>query len=217
MSRRIVQVLSVLVLFSMLLTGCKEKPIEELYPEVTLPSATVEKQKQNEEVRQALIEQGYPEEVVDTLLTQGAQRAKSLRNIASVLEEYGYPWNIPLHVGDYELVALHLIGNTDEDKFVLGQYDDATGEKSIFMHMSLTAPVSVLQASLSYSYEQKLTYATAYTDRTGKIVGFYFEVELEDENNSVLRYVATTSDSFSHEEIDSFISSVVDGKVKQIN
>lgn len=219
MRKRIAQLLSVLVLFSTLLVGCAEKPIEERYPVVKLPSASkeTEKTQSNDEVRQALIEQGYPEEVVDTLLTQGAQRAKPLRNIAEVFEKYGYPWNIPLHVGDYELVALHLVGNTEDDTFVLGQYDDSTGEKSVFMHMSLKAPIWVLQASLSYNYEQKTDYATAYVDRTGKTVGFYFEVELEDGENSKLRYVATTSKSFTREEIDSFIGSVVDGKLVRIN
>lgn len=190
-----------------------EKPLEESYPEVKLPSKKEYQDKRKEEIREALVEQGYPEEVVDSLLTQGALRAKELKNIAAVNEEYGVPWNIPLHVGDYELVSLHLVGNTDNEKFVLGQYEDETGENTVFIHMSLTAPVSTLQAGLSYSYEQQLEYATAYTDRTGKIVGFYFEVMLEDENKSVSRYVATTSSKFTHADIDSFIGSVVDGRV----
>ena len=194
-----------------------DTPIEDSYPEVRLPTKEEYKDTRNDEIREALVEQGYPEEVVDSLLTQGAQRATELRNIASVYEEYGFPWNIPLYVGGYELVSLHLVGNTDEQKFVLGQYEDETGENTVFMHMSLVAPVSTLRAGLSYSYEQQLDYATAYTDQTGKIVGFYFEVEIEDEDRSILRYVATTSSRFTHDDIDSFIGSVVDGRVMKNN
>lgn len=163
-------------------------------------------------IKQQLVDQGYPADAVDGLLLQGAQKATPLKNIASVLQEYGYPWNEPLTVGPYELVSLYLIGNEAVNKFVLGQYQDETGEKVIFLHMSVTAPVQVLQAGLRYSKEQPFDGGTAYIDDANRVVGFKFEVQLEGEKEKAV-YVATTSGIFTESDITHFIESVVDGSI----
>ena len=210
-------VLSAVVL--LIVTGyfLYEEPLEKQYTEVTLPSEgqlLKEKLEQQEEVKKALKEQGYPEELADTLLTEGAQRATSLKNIASVYETYGVPWNLPLKVDKHELVTLYSVGNTASQKFILGQYEDETGESVVYMHMSKNAPIKVLQASLSYAYEQQTPYGTNYMSEKDEILGFYFEVSQGD--GTKVKYVATSSKSLTDTVVESFISSIVDGELVKI-
>lgn len=215
------------VLLGVFVPQLRNKPVEENNESPVVPAVlpselassealgkAIEKVEKNKyidkQIKQQLVEQGYPEEAVDDLLLQGAQRAVPLKNIASVYEQYGSPWNVPLYVGEYELVALYLIGNTD-NRFVLGHYEDATGEKVIFLHMSTTVTVKTLQAGLVYSEELPLEQGIAYINSTGDIVGFQFDVELD--SGEVARYVATSSGKLTEKDIESFIGSVVDGKV----
>ena len=166
----------------------------------------------NKQVKQKLVDQGYPADAVDSLLSQGAQKASSLKNIASVEKSYGTPWNEPLHVGDYTLKGLYLVGNEEEHRFVLGQYEDKTGERVIFIHMSKTEPISTLQAGLVYSNKQVADKYTAYLNAKGNVVGIQFAVEINN-GKGVVNYVATTTGTLTQTDIDSFISSVVDGSI----
>jgi len=163
----------------------------------------------DKQIKEQLVEQGYPEAVVDELLFKGAQRAVPLPNIAAVKETYGTPWNLKLYVGEYELVGLYVVGNDEDSKFVLGQYE--SGDTVIFVHMSKTVPTSVLQAGLVYSSEQQLDHYITYLNESGAIVGFKFDVELDD---GIATYVATGSNKFTQEDVNSFISSIVDGVLR---
>ncbi len=166
----------------------------------------------NDQVKNQLVAQGYPADALDGMLAQGAQKATPLKNIAAVAKSYGTPWSEPLHVGNYTLTGLYLVGNDESHRFVLGQYEDKTGEHVIYLHMSKTEPIETLQAGLVYSHKQAEKHYTAYINDKGNVAGIQFAVELTD-GKGVVNYVATTSGTFTQSDIDGFISSVVDGSI----
>jgi hypothetical protein len=164
-------------------------------------------QTENDILREKLLEQGYSEDAFDGFLASGAERAVQIKNIAGVLELYGTPWNLTLRVGDFTLVDLYYVGN----RFILGQYEDVSG-RSVWLHMSNSESYEDLTAGMIYATQNAFERFVQYLTDEGKLAGFSFWV-LQDDGQSVTRYVATASFLLDMSTANEFLGSVIDGTI----
>ncbi|GHU95982.1 hypothetical protein FACS1894208_09780 [Clostridia bacterium] len=166
--------------------------------------------KENEILKEKLLEQGFSEDALAGFLADGAERAVQLKNIAEVRHIYDAAWNLPLHVNNFTLVDLYYVGA----RFILGQYEDDAG-RSVWLHMSKTESYEKLSAQLLYEQQREQNGILEYVAKDGNFAGFAFWVDQTDTDYWV-RYLASASFTMSADVRDSFIASVVDGTVGSV-